>query len=153
MQKLIKGFSQFVNESNHTNSFRTTTEFNLMTAIKMEVDKLLPNWNTSLQKSGYDSYVIYVESPEDPENYYFIEPSLDNYYRGQEEEDEFSPTEDIVEIFISKGDGSTDPHSMTVAPSTDDLSMKKLASQVALDLKTWIGDENYNDYRSLIMGH
>jgi len=127
MQKLIKGFTQFVNENeiqegDRMASFRTTTESNLMTAIKMEVDKLLPEWNTSLQKSSdvEGGYIIYVESPEDPENYYFIEPATDNYYRGQEEEDELSSAGDVAEVFITKGDGSTSQDSITVTANPGD---------------------------------
>jgi hypothetical protein len=149
MQKLIKGFTQFVNENeiqegDRMASFRTTTESNLMTAIKMEVDKLLPEWNTSLEKSidVEGGYIIYVESPEDPENYYFIEPAPDNYYKGQEEEDEFSQAGDVAEVFITKGDGSTSQDSLTVTANPGDYSMEKLARRVALKLATWISDEN-----------
>lgn len=129
MKNVIKRFSQFINE-NESSHYSKTTEANLLKSIEMEINSILPDWETHYSENE-ESPILYVIK-DDTE--FYIQPSTDSYFKGDEPELDSEGYNDTVEVFISLSAGSTDDPTESVKNLPNDYDFEKLSKAVAYKL-------------------
>ena len=125
----IKKFNNFVNEALDS-KFSRNTAADLMKSMEMEIKAILPDWETQYSENE-ESPVLYVIK-DDTE--FYIQPSTDSYFKGDEPDLDSEGYNDTVEVFISLSAGSTDDPTEAVKGKPNDYNFEKLSKAVAYKL-------------------
>lgn len=125
----IKKFNNFVNEA-LSSKFSRNTAADLMKSVEMEINAILPDWETQYSENE-ESPVLYVIK-DDTE--FYIQPSTDSYFKGDEPELDSEGYNEKIEVLISLSSGSTNDPTVSVESLPNDYDFEKLSKVVAYKL-------------------